>query len=284
MTCAWQELLAILPLWMRKETDRLSAKSLREIRLRINTRPEFVFHEDSLWLERTVTQEELHYTVNAASRYSPWAAGSAAQGYITIKGGHRLGICGEAIFRQGEVTGFRSYSSVCIRVARDYRGIAAGLEKIKGSVLIIGPPGWGKTTLLRDLVRQISLLETVCVVDEREELFPYGFDRGKRMDVLTGCSKEKGILMLLRTMSPSSIAVDEITAPEDAQALLQAVSCGVRLLASAHATSVYDFQKRGIYRALVENRVFDVVITLKNDQSYTMERMTEWVSGGSVRC
>ena len=283
MTCAWQELLAVLPLWMRKETDRLGKESLREIRLRTNAQPELVLKEKSIWLERKLVQEDLHYTVNAASRYSPWASGSAARGYLTVKGGHRIGLCGETVFRQGEVTGFRNYTSLCIRVARDFAGIAAGVEKVKGSILVLGPPGWGKTTLLRDMIRQIGERENVSVVDERGELFPEGFERGMRTDVMTGCSKQKGMLTLLRTMGPSCIAVDEITEPEDVETLIQAANCGVRLLASAHANSVYDFHKRAIYRNLLDNHVFDVVLTLKNDQSYTMERMTEWVSSGSVR-
>jgi len=283
MTCAWQELLAVLPLWMRKDTDRLGAENLREIRMRKNCMPELVLNEKRWDLERKLTQEDLNYTVNAASRYSPWAAGSAARGYITIKGGHRIGLCGEAVFIQGEVNGFHSYSSLCIRIARDFPGIAASLDKTRGSILVLGAPGWGKTTFLRDLVRQIGTSETVCVVDEREELFPDGFDRGKHVDVLSGCSKEKGITMLLRTMGPDCIAVDEITAPEDTTALLQAANCGIRLLASAHAESLYDFQKRLVYRPLMENHIFDVVVLLKKDRTYTVERMTEWFSGGSVR-
>lgn len=283
MTCAWQELLAVLPIWMRKDTDRLGPELLQEIRLRIDTEPELVLKGETCWLERKITQEDLNYTVNAASRYSPWAAGSVAEGFITVKGGHRIGLCGDTVVRHGEVTAIRSYSSLCIRVARDFPGIGEGIEKVKGSILILGAPGWGKTTLLRDAVRKISTVETICVVDERLELFPQGFEKGKRTDVISGCSKAKGITMLLRTMGPSCIAVDEITAPEDAAALLQAANCGVRLLATAHASSLYDLQKREIYRILMENRIFDVVVVLKKDQSYTMERMTEWVSGGSVR-
>jgi stage III sporulation protein AA len=168
-------------------------------------------------------------------------------------------------------------------VARDFPGIAARVGKVKGSVLILGPPGWGKTTLLRDLIRQISESETVSVVDERGELFPEGFEKGKRTDVLTGCPKEKGIFMLLRTMGPSSIAVDEITDERDATAILHAANCGVRLLASAHADSLQSFRNRAVYSALMENHVFDIILVLKNDYSYTLERVKEWAINGSVR-
>ena len=283
MTCAWKELMAILPLWMRSDVDMLGADSLQELRLRINSPPELVFPERSSWLDRNVTREDLNYTVNTASKYSPWAAVSVSHGYITISGGHRVGICGESVVQNGIVTGMRSISSLCIRVARDFSGIAADLRRITGSILILGPPGWGKTTLLRDLIRQLDPLENICVVDERGELFPEGLFRGKRVDVLSGCSKQAGIPMLIRTMGPGCIAVDEITDPEDTMALLHASNCGVRLLATAHAVSVSDFRQRQIYRPLLENHVFDVFIVMRRDKSYTTERMTEWGTNGLVQ-
>ena len=283
MTCAWQELLAVLPLWMRKETDIFQNEGLREIRLRVNAPPELVFLQRSIWFERNITQDDLNYTVNTASRYSPWSVGTVAMGYITVRGGHRIGLCGESVSQQGQCNTIRNYSSLCIRVAKDIPGIASGLVKIRGSILILGAPGWGKTTLLRDLIRQFGINETVCVADERGELFPEGIERGRRVDVLTGCSKEFGITTLLRTMCPDCIAVDEITAQEDTNVLLHAANCGVRLLASAHAATFSDFRRRIIYQPLLENHVFDVVIALKRDQSYTVERMTECVTGGLVR-
>ena len=283
MTCAWKEFLSVLPLWMRKEVDRQGAVSLQELRLRRNTQPELLLPEKSCWLDRSVTQEDLNYIINAASQYSPWTAASAAQGYITITGGHRIGLCGQAVVQQWGITGIKNISSLCIRIARDFYGIAACASKIQGSVLILGPPGWGKTTLLRDLIRQLETSERICVVDERGEIFPEGIFRGKRIDVLSGCKRKDGIPMLLRTMSPTCIAVDEITDPEDTSALLQAANCGVRLLATAHGASVADLRMRAVYRPLLENSVFGVVLILKRDKSYTMERMTEWVTSGSVQ-
>ena len=283
MICAWQELLAVLPVWLRREVDKIGSDDLREIRLRRGAQPELALGGESRWLDRWATEDDLQFIVNAASRYSPWSAASAAMGYITVKGGHRIGLCGEAVIRQGELTGIRKYNSLCIRVAKDFPEMAAGLEKLKGSVLILGPPGWGKTTLLRDLIRQIGAHETVSVVDERGELFPEGFEKGKRTDVLTGCPKETGIYMVLRSMGPSCIAVDEITDQADAAALLHAANCGVRLLASAHAESLSGLRRRAVYAAFLENHVFDVALTLKKDHTYTVERMTEWATNGLAR-
>ena len=283
MTCAWQEFLGILPIWMRKEVDRLGKGTLQELRLRMQAPPELLFPEESRWLERPVSREDLNYTINAASRYSPWTAQTAAQGYLTAAGGHRIGLCGEAVVQQGVVTGMKNISSLCIRIARDFPGIAASASKLPGSLLILGPPGWGKTTLLRDLIRQLENTEKIGVVDERGELFPEGIPRGNRVDILSGCSKQDGIPMLLRTMGPTCIAVDEITTAEDTGALLQAANCGVRLLATAHGSSVSDLRLRKIYRPLLENAVFAAVLVLKKDKSFTTERMTEWVTSGSVQ-
>ncbi len=272
MTCAWRELLAILPLWMRKDVDMQQA-FLREIRLRMNAPPELIVQEKRILLKQKVTREDLLFTVNTASRYSPWAASGAASGYISIKGGHRIGLCGEAVNHNGVITGMGMITSLCVRVARDFPGIAEGLKKYSGSVLILGAPGWGKTTLLRDLIRQRDRNETVCVVDERAELFPPELAAGSGADVLSGCDKKYGIPMLLRTMGPACIAVDEITEPEDVKALLEAANCGVRLMATAHASSLEDYHRRLVYKPLWENRVFDTVVVLDRYNRYTAERM-----------
>lgn len=275
MICAWKEFLAILPPWMRTETDKYGHERLQELRLRINAPPELVCSDGLILLGGQISRNDLHYCINAASRYSPWNAATAARGYLTAPGGHRIGLCGACVCMDGKLSGIRELTSLCIRVARDFPGIADKVKGLSGSILVIGAPGWGKTTLLRDVSRSLSEREPVSVVDERGELFPAGIPRGKRMDVLTGCPKTVGIEMLLRVMGPAYIAVDEITANEDCEALLQAANCGVHLLATAHAADLNDFLSRVVYKKLVEQNIFNTLLVLHSDKTYSTERMAK---------
>lgn len=278
MRCAWDQLLRILPTTVRADVDRLGCNTLQELRLRVGGHPQLVLGGESGWLSCITTDAELAFVVNAASRYSPWSAATAAQGYLTAPGGHRIGMCGEAVINRGEMTGIRHVSSLCIRVARDFPGIAEKLRALQGNILILGPPGSGKTTLLRDLIRQIADMGSgsIAVVDERGELFPDGFARGRATDVMTGCSKYRGLETALRTMGPSCIAMDEITAQEDCQALSQALWCGVRLIATAHASCMQDLLTRPVYAPIRESGCFDTVVILQRDKSWRTERMAKW--------
>lgn len=273
MICAWNELLAILPSWMRQDVDRLGKETLQELRLRINIPPELVLSSEKTNLVRCVTRDDLNFCVNAASRYSPWAASSAAEGYLTAPGGHRIGLCGEAVCQGGQPAAIKNLTSICIRVARDYPGIAAEAGNLTGSILILGAPGWGKTTLLRDLCRQIGERETICVADERKEIFPAEIPAGKRIDVMIGCPKRKCLDMLLRSMGPTYLAVDEITAQDDCNALIQTANCGIKLLATAHGAALQDYYSRNVYKPLADNHVFDTILLLRRDKSYTIERV-----------
>ena len=274
MQCAWKELLSVLPAWMRQDMDRLGRDSLQELRLRRGENPMLITCMGTDTLRRTVTEEDLEFCINTASRYSPWTSSSVGRGYLTAAGGHRIGLCGEAVVRDGKLETLRNIRSLCIRVARDFPGIAKGIPS-GSSLLVIGPPGWGKTTLLRDMIRRRSEegLQT-GVVDERGELFPAdAFPAGPCTDVLTGCAKADGIHILLRTMGPQCIAVDEITQPEDCLALAQAAGCGTTLLATAHASTLQDLRRRPVYRPLLETGLFDAVIVMRPDKSWRAERM-----------
>ena len=280
MRCAWQAFINLLPVWMREQVDKQCKERLQELRLRLGLPPELVFGDHSVCLQRTVSAEDLRFCVNIASKYSPWAASTAAQGFITAPGGHRIGLCGNAVTENGTLTGIRNLTSLCIRVARDFPGIAHKAVCYSGSVLIIGRPGSGKTTLLRDLIRQRSDLGTgsISVVDEREEIFPYTsnevcFPVGAHTDVLSGCGKVKGIEAVLRSMGPDTIAVDEITAEEDCRALLHAGWCGVNLLATAHAGNRKDLYNRPVYKPIIESKLFETLLIMHPDKSWHAERI-----------
>lgn len=253
-----QQLLSILPQRMRSADYR----ETRELRLRLGQKPFLVTGQGFRELDGAVTDEELRYLINAASRYSPWSAQSMAQGYITAPGGHRLGLCGDCA---GET--LREVTSVCIRIARDYTQIAAGLP-MEGNLLILGAPGSGKTTLLRDYIRQRARRCAVAVVDERREIFPEGFDRRGNLDVLSGVPKGRGMDMVLRSMSPRVIAMDEITSAKDCEGLIRAAWCGVELVATAHAGSLRDLQERQVYKPLLETGLFTAIAVLDKHQSW----------------
>lgn len=274
MTCRWDSLLKILPPWLGQEVDGPGKREATELRLRLNAPPELVTVSESVLLPGQVEGRDLTYIINAASRYSPWAAESEGEGYLTAEGGHRIGLCGLAVIRRGRPAGIRQISSLCIRIARDLPGIAEGAPE-SGSILVIGAPGWGKTTLLRDLARKRSEKEPVAVVDQRGELFPRGFARGPRMDVLTGMETGAGIIRLIRTMGPGCIALDEITREEDCHALEQAAQCGVSLLATAHAGSLEEFLSRPLYEPLVRRRLFDRYLVLDRNRRFRTERMVQ---------
>ena len=269
MKCAWKELLAIVPQSFRSELDRLGREAGLELRLRLDKPPELVTLQGPAWMKGTVTEDDLRFTVNTASQYSPWAAATAAKGYLTAAGGHRIGLCGDVYSAGGQIMGVRNLTSLNIRIARDHTGLVP--EGLSGNILILGPPGSGKTTFLRDLSRSIAEKDTVSVVDERGELFPKGFRQGKRMDILTGCGKAEGIDMALRTMGPDYIALDEITREEDCIALQNASRCGVRLLATAHANGKEDLMTRPVYLPLTKTGIFDCLVILGRDKSRRVE-------------
>ena len=277
MNCNWSAFMAVLPSWMRNEVDKYQ-DDLLELRLRLGLPAELITAKRIIHLNQIITIRDLEFCVNSASQYSPWSAKTSSNGYITIDGGHRVGICGHTA-GEGRALAFRNITSLCIRVAREFANISKDLWNLPGSILVIGRPGCGKTTLLRDIIVQRSnhTCGQVGVVDERGEIFPFAkgkpcFETGVRTDILTGCDKLSGVEMLIRNMTPTTIAMDEITAAEDCKALIHAGWCGIDLIATAHAGSCEDLFSRPVYKPIIDSRLFSHLVTMQPDKTWTVER------------
>lgn len=227
-----------------------------------------------------VTQSDLEQLCDMVTGYSRYAVSDTlSKGYLIGRGGFRIGVCGTAVLRAGVNTNLRDISSVTVRISRQMRGISEPLvEELWGSegfpsTLLLAPPGAGKTTLLRDMICALSDgSETrpacrVGVVDERGELAAMyrgvpQLEVGAHTDVLDGCPKALGVIMLLRAANPQIIAVDEITAEEDLRAILTAANCGVALLATIHAADREELTRKQLFTKLLEMQVFRRLVTI----------------------
>lgn len=272
--------------------NELSAHQVEEIRLRANQKPkiriagkEQAFFSDG----DMITHEMLRDILSRAAKYSVHSyAESLKNGFITLSGGHRLGLCGSAVLEDGQVQGIRAISSINLRIAKQPRWEKAPasmwLDEKLVSTLVVSPPGFGKTTLLRGMISEVSDKGmTVSVADERCEIAAMRdgvpqFDLGESTDVLEGCAKKQAAAMLLKTMSPDVLAFDEITAPEDLEAISLCGHCGVTVLASAHAASMEDLTRRELYQKLLTLKLFKQVIIIgieNGKRTYKSKRLEE---------
>jgi len=296
-----ESVLSYMPLHLKEALQKLSkleAEGIEEIRVRINRPVELVIQNQSYFLTsqgRLSSQavqgikaenDDAQKIMNLISRHSIYAIeDELRRGYITVNGGHRVGIVGRAITENGKVKLLRDIKSFNFRIAKEIKGIARNVLPFlfnQGeflNTLLISPPRCGKTTLLRDLIRELS---TGCptlnlngqklgIVDERSEIanclegVPQ-HDLGPRVDVLDACPKAEGMMMLIRSMSPDIIATDEIGSVEDSQAILEAIHSGVRIMTTVHGASIEDIKNRPGLRSLFSPSQFERLILLSKSR------------------
>lgn len=232
------------------------------------------------------TDEDLSRTFQLICQNSVYAfEEEVRQGYLTIPGGHRVGLAGQATSFNGMVKTIKNISSLNIRLAKAIPGCsdsilpfvtAASCRKVLNT-LIISPPRCGKTTILRDLIRQLSIGKPemnipgiqIGVVDERSEIAACqngipSVDLGPRVDVLDACPKASGMLMLIRSMAPEVVATDELGRQEDAAAVREAIHAGVSVIATVHSRTVKELQERPYIGELLKQKFFDRYVILSN--------------------
>ena len=284
--------LNILPrevrLLLRREA--LNLDCLQEIRLRSEMPLLLIYRGEELFIGKTrgkpyiVTKDDLREMLDYISNYSLYAyEQEMRQGFITVEGGHRIGMAGQAIMENGKVKNLKHIASINVRMSHEVLGCADNvfpyITRMKGlyHTLIISPPRCGKTTLLRDIIRQVSdgnaylKGRSVGVVDERSEIggcymgMPQNH-LGIRTDILDCCPKAEGMIMLIRSMGPEVIAVDEIGGEEDVRAIEYAMHCVCKMIATVHGGSMEELRRKPVFDKMLKERRFERYILLGNQQ------------------
>lgn len=283
-----KQILNVLPGTVRRQVEReeLRYDLLQEIRLRVGQPLILIYRgEERIPGQKRgrtyqVTREDIREMLEYVSNYSLYAyEEEMRQGFITIEGGHRIGMAGQAIMEEGKVKNLRYISSVNVRLSHEVLGCADPVfpyitaNRRLFHTLIVSPPRCGKTTLLRDIVRQVSGGNqyvrgmSVGVVDERSEIGGcyQGVAQnhlGMRTDILDACPKAEGMLMLIRSMGPQVIAVDEIGTGEDVHAIEYAMHCGCKMLVTVHGESMEELKKKPLFGEMIAKKRFERYIVL----------------------
>jgi len=276
----------------------INSQGINEIRLRSGNCLILRFNGREIITEYMVSKEDILNILLSISKNSIYSIqNDINNGYLTIKGGHRVGVTGEVVLECGNVKNIKNISSMNIRIAREIKGAASKLMNyvVSGNnvqnTLIVSPPGCGKTTILRDLIRQISSIgRNVALIDERGEIASmYNgtpmLDVGGRTDVMSFCPKHIGMMLVTRSMGPDVIATDEIGSDKDIEAIKNATLTGVNLLLTMHGKDINYLKKNKEMLQIINDGYFDIIVFLSNRNGVgTIERILKGKGDFSVCC